>query len=126
MPPKKQIPAPIDRPVSRAYLRGFTGWSTAYPPGMADPTSLRLMENLMINRDGSVRTRPGLRYLSYLRQTDDTLLGMDKVCVGTHEPFFLNDGSKAYLFAVRESDSTVGFRVLARINGMRTVYALTD
>jgi hypothetical protein len=125
MPPKKQVPAPIDRPVARAYLRNFTGWSTAYPPGRADPTSLRLMENMMVNRDGSVRVRPGLRYLSYLRQSDDSLVGLDVPCVGTHEPFFLtSDGSKAYLFAVREADETVGFRVLARIDGMRTVYPL--
>ena len=28
---KQTIAAPIDRPLSRAYLRKFTGWSTAYP-----------------------------------------------------------------------------------------------
>ena len=39
MPPKTKIPAPIDRPLSRAYLREFTGWSTAYPPGLSEPTS---------------------------------------------------------------------------------------
>ena len=65
MPPKAKIPAPIDRPLSRAYLREFSGWSTAYPPGLSDPTSLRIMENVQINRDGSCRIRPGLRYLSY-------------------------------------------------------------
>lgn len=108
MPPKAKLPAPIDRPLSKAYLREFSGWSTAYPPGLSDPTSLRIMENVMVNRDGSVRVRPGLRYLSF----DDAGLGVDKNCVGTHEPFFLNDGTKAYLFAVREADDTVGFRVL--------------
>jgi hypothetical protein len=65
MPPKARIPAPIDRPLSRAYLRAFSGWSTAEPPGVSDPTSLRIMENVMVNRDGSCRVRPGLRYLSY-------------------------------------------------------------
>jgi len=42
---EKKTPAPIDRPLSRAYLREFTGWSTAYAPGLSDPTSLRVMEN---------------------------------------------------------------------------------
>lgn len=108
MPPKAKIPAPIDRPLSRAYLREFSGWSTAYPPGQSDPTSLRLMENMMVNRDGSIRVRPGLRYLSYV--FGDT--GIPDQIVGTHEAFFLNDGRKAYLFAVREDDGTVGFRVM--------------
>jgi hypothetical protein len=65
MPPKAKLPAPIDRPLSRAYLREFTGWSTEYPPGISEPTSLRIMENVQINRDGSCRVRPGMRYLSY-------------------------------------------------------------
>ena len=63
--PKKGLPAPIDRPLSRAYLREFSGWSTAHPPGLSEPTSLRTMENMQVNRDGSLRVRPGLRYLSY-------------------------------------------------------------
>lgn len=108
MPPKARVPAPIDRPLSKAYLREFSGWSTAFPPGLSDPTSLRVMENVMVNRDGSARVRPGLRYLSFASPG----VGIDKNCVGTHEPFFLNDGTKAYLFAVREADGTVGFRVL--------------
>ena len=48
---KQTIAAPIDRPLSRAYLRKFTGWSTAYPPGMSDPTSLRVMHNCSITAD---------------------------------------------------------------------------
>jgi len=108
VPPKARVPAPIDRPLSRAYLREFSGWATAYPPGLSQPTSLRIMENAMVNRDGSLRVRPGLKYLSY-----DGALAMAAglQLVGTHEVFFLNDGSKAYLFAVREGDGTVGFRV---------------
>jgi hypothetical protein len=120
MPPKAKIPAPIDRPLSRAYLREFTGWSTAYPPGLSDPTSLRLMENVQINRDGSARVRPGMRYLSYaglpVYDGDElTATGSppDETFVGTHETFFLNDGSKAYLCAMRELTGEVGFRVLA-------------
>ena len=113
MPGKQRTPAPIDRPLSRAYLREFSGWSTAYPPGASEPTSLRIMENLQINRDGSVRVRPGMRYMSYLEGG----LPTDLEIVGSHEAFFLNDGSKAYLVAVRELDDTVGFRVLANTGG---------
>ena len=134
MPPKAKLPAPIDRPLSRAYLREFTGWSTAYPPGLSDPTSLRLMENMLINRDGSVRVRPGLRYMSYndLPTLDDddvvTVPGEAGAGVpaGTHESFFLNDGSKAYLYAVREDDDTVGFRVLANTGFGQIVHELDD
>lgn len=107
MPAKAKLAAPIDRPLSRAYLRQFKGWSTAYPPGLSDPTSLREMENVYVLRDGAVAVRPGMRYLSYM----DGDSPIDVKPVGTHEAFFLNDGRKAYLFAVREEDETVGFRV---------------
>ena len=60
---QRSIPAPIDRPLSKSYLREFTGWSTAYSPGLADPTSLREMENILIGRDGSAVIRPALRNL---------------------------------------------------------------
>jgi hypothetical protein len=125
--PKGQVPAPIDRPLSRAYLREFSGWSTAYPPGLSDPTSLRIMENVMINRDGSARLRPGLRYMSYDTAPDDAGLGavpIQNQVVGTHEAFYLNDGSKAYLFAVIEDDATVGFRVLRVDTAGSVVYEL--
>jgi hypothetical protein len=123
--PKAKTPAPIDRPLSRAYLREFTGWSTAYPPGISDPTSLRIMENVQVNRDGSVRIRPGLRYISFA-EAGGVLSGIGLPMVGSHEPFFLNDGSKAYLFAVREEDSTVGFRVLAETSVGLVVKGLQD
>ena len=58
---KKQTPPPIDRPLSRAYLRNFTGWSTAYPPGLSAPTSCRQMENVIVSRDKGLSVRPGLR-----------------------------------------------------------------
>ena len=127
MPPKMKTPAPIDRPLSRAYLREFTGWSTAYPPGLSDPASLRLMENVMVNRDGSARVRPGLRYLSYDVPPVEGVGGQapDLQFVGTHEPFYLNDGSKAYLCAVREIDGTVGFRVYTA-TGSTHIYGLTS
>jgi hypothetical protein len=125
VPPRQKTPAPIDKPLSRAYLREFTGWSTAYPPGVSDPTSLRLMENAMVQRDGSLRIRPGLRY--YSPRTIGGLPMLEQP-VGSHEPFFLDDGSKAYLFAVRESDGTIGFRVLCVLNtnGVYKVHELDE
>jgi hypothetical protein len=102
MPPKKHLPAPIDRPLSRAYLRQFTGWSTAYPPGASQPTSLRKMKNMLVNREGSVRIRPGLRLVS--RSLADGMpfnVALDREIVGTYETFYLNTGEKAVLFAYR-------------------------
>ena len=121
MPPKAQAQAPIDRPLSKAYLREFSGWSTNYPPGMSDPTSLRRMENVLINKDGSARVRPGLRYLSYNDipgPAGDLGNGITKTPVGGFETYFLNDGTKAYLFAVREADNTVGFRIMVPDTGL--------
>lgn len=114
MPPKK-APAPIDRPLSKAYLRQFAGWSTAYPPGMSEPNSLRVMDNVMITRDGAARVRPGLR--SYMQTKAPFPI------VGSHELFYTAEG-KAYLVAVRETievvedtgpveREVVGFRVIA-------------
>lgn len=124
MPPKKRIPTPIDRPLSRAYLRQFSGWATELPPGISDPTSLRVMENLLVEREGAVSIRPGLRYLSF----DPVSLGQatDRRLVGSIEPFFLANGNKAYLFAVREEDNEVGFRVMTESAGVNRVLALDD
>lgn len=130
MPPKTKVMQPIDRPLSRAYLREFSGWSTAEPPGISEPTSLRLMENVIINRDGSAGIRPGLRYLSYSQAPngdgDDVGLGATNTLVGTMEPFYLNNGTKGYLQAVREDDDSVGFRVLVLDMNDSTMYALDD
>ncbi len=102
---EKKITPPIDRPLSKAYLRGFTGWSTEYPPGLSEPNSLRIMENVWISREGAARIRPGLNSIF----KPDVFLSTP--CVGSFEHFWLNDGSKAILFAVRETNDTVGFRV---------------
>ncbi len=111
MPAKAKMPMPIDRPLSRAYLRKFGGWSSAYPPGLSDPASLRVMENVMVNRDGSLRVRPGLRNLTVEEGTSDPLGGQQFIR-GSHEAFYLNDGRKAYLFAVyQEATNNVQFRV---------------
>ena len=107
MPGRKAAPPPpIDRPLSKAYLRKFTGWSTAMPPGMSDPTSLRVMHNCNVDTDGSLRIRPGLRRVF---SNIDMVPGAG--IVGTFEHFYANDGAKCLLFAVREDDGTVGFRV---------------
>lgn len=110
MPGKMKTPAPIDRPLSRAYLREFTGWSTAYPPGLSDPSTLRVMENAFITREGACAVRPAMRSVF----ADDVFLDSDydAQIVGGFEPFFTNDGGKAILFAVRRQigDATrVGF-----------------
>lgn len=111
MPPKK-IAAPVDRPLSKAYLRGFDGWSTAYPPEVSEPNSLRVMNNVMITREEAARVRPGLR--TYM-QTKAPL-----PIVGSHEVFYTDNG-KAYIVAVRETldagtddeREALTFRVLA-------------
>lgn len=102
MPPpkRKMTPPPIDRPLSKAYLRQFSGWSNEWAPGVSDPTSLRIMENVSIDRDGSARVRPGLR--SLLRAADYSAnLGDYGNIIGTHEVFFQSSGEKAYLFAYK-------------------------
>ena len=132
MPPKTKTPPPIDRPLSKAYLRGFKGWSTAYPPGLSEPTSLRIMENIMIDRNGAAAVRPGMRYLSYEESYDldpDTPgvpgTPISEQMIGSQEPFYCADGNKALLFAVRESSGKVGFRALYFADGTATVYRLT-
>jgi hypothetical protein len=133
MPPKKKTPPPIDRPLSRAYLRAFTGWSTAFPPGTSEPNSLRIMENMMVDRNQALQVRPGLRYLSFANSPDINQV-TDKVpgkavglpMVGTQEPFYTANGDKALLFAVRENDGTVGFRAILFSDGQTVVHALTS
>ncbi|QIN93924.1 hypothetical protein HWD16_gp41 [Microbacterium phage Arete] len=109
MAQKKTAPAPIDRPLAKAYLRQFQGWSTAYPPGLSDPTSLRIMENVQVTREGAVRTRPALR--SVLTANTWLDANYDARMVGGYEHFFLNDGRKALLFASRSSSGIVSFKV---------------
>lgn len=69
---------------------------------MSDPTSLRVMHNCNVDTDASLRIRPGLR-----RVFNNITLPM----VGSFEHFYTNTGAKALLFAVREADDTVTFRV---------------
>ncbi len=108
---EKKIAAPIDRPLSRAYLREFTGWSTAYAPGLSDPTSLRIMENCWITREGALAVRPALR--SVFPDGNWITTNFNARIVGSFETFFLNDGGKALLFATKETTGIVSFKVAA-------------
>jgi hypothetical protein len=107
---KQTIQAPIDKPLARSYLREFSGWSTAYPPGMSDPTSLRTMENIYVTREGAARIRPGTRSVFtanwWLGNTGENI-------VGSFEHFVYDaTGRVALLFAVRGTSGTVSFRVV--------------
>lgn len=106
---EKKTPQPIDRPLSRAYLREFTGWSTAYAPGLSDPTSLRIMENCTITREGALEVRPALRSVFPANNWINT--NFNAQIVGSFETFFLDDGTKALLFATREASGYIMFRV---------------
>lgn len=124
MPPKPKTPPPIDRPLSRAYLREFTGWSTAYSPGLADPTSLRIMENCWLTREGALAVRPALR--SVFPEGDWLTTNFNtKGLIGSVETFFLDDGTKALLFAVREQSNEITFKV-ARYNSGTNLYDVIE
>jgi hypothetical protein len=132
MPGKAKVAPPIDRPLSRAYVRSFTGWSTAFPPGQSNPASCRLMENMLVDRNGALCVRPGLQFLSYILPPDyDTTddaggYAYPFELVGNQEPFFVEGGGKALLFGVRENDGTVGFRALLFSGVSTIVHNLTD
>ena len=110
----EQKAPPIDRPLSRSYLREFSGWSTAYPPAISEPTSLRIMENISITREGAASIRPGMR--SILSEDLFLTSAYGEKVVGSFEHFFLNDGRKAFLFAVRKSTNGIdAFNATGRI-----------
>ena len=104
MAEKKSLPAPIDRPMAKAYLREFRGWSTAYPPGLSESNSLRTMHNVLVDADGSLRIRPGMRHILSTPFAGNI--------VGTFEHFYTTDGKKALLCAIR--DTANGNRVIFR------------
>ena len=85
----RKLEAPIDRPLSKAYLREFDGWSTAYPPGISEPNSLRLMENVWITREGACSIRPGLR----------SILGPNIFLTTTHSQTMVGDFEHFYTIA---------------------------
>ena len=121
----RKLEAPIDRPLSKAYLREFDGWSTAYPPGISEPNSLRLMENVWITREGACSIRPGLR--SILGPNIFLTTTHSQTMVGGFEHFYTNAGERALLYAYRRSDNTVGFSAMVynSTKGYYEVKALT-
>lgn len=124
MPGKAKIPAPIDRPLSKAYLREFTGWSTSSPPGLADATSLRTMENVWVTRTGALAIRPALR--SIFAENNWVTTNFNARIVGSFESFFLNDGRKALLFATKEAAGNLSFRVAVDNGATYDIISLTD
>jgi hypothetical protein len=133
MPPKKSTPPPIDRPLSKAYLRQFTGWSTAFPPGLSEPNSLRLMENMMVDRNGALAVRPGLRLLTYdgAPDIDPNQHGQPGWSHGypvlsAYEVFYTADGKQALLYAVRLPSGEVGFRAYLPSGTERNVFLLDE
>lgn len=124
MPPQKKTPAPIDRPLSKAYLREFNGWSTAYAPGLSDPTTLRVMENCWVTREGALGIRPALR--SIFAENNWITTNYNARIVGSFETFFLNDGTKALLFATKEASGDVTFRVAVDNGTTYTIVSLAE
>ena len=112
MAEKKQAPAPIDRPLSRAFLRQFIGWSTEFPPGASEPNSLRTMEDALVSRDGALCIRPGMKSWTTPRSSW-TFWGEEMSFVSSLEPFYLNSGELAYLAALK--DETSGYTTLATL-----------
>lgn len=108
--PKSATPPPIDRPLSKAYLREFKGWSTSLSPGLSDPSTLRQTENVLIGRDGSARIRPALR------NAFDDWYG-NQVYSGVWETYFNDDGEKCILFPVRDELGEWGFLSSRYVDG---------
>lgn len=119
---EKKTPMPVDNPLSRAYLREFRGWSTAYAPGLSDPSTLREMENCWITRAGALSIRPAMR--SVFPAGSWITTNYNAKIVGSFETFFLNDGTKALLFATRESTGIITFKVAAYTGTEYTVMSL--
>ena len=97
---KQGPPAPIDNPLGSSYLRGFDGWSTAYPPELSSPTSVRQMNNLLVTDAGGLRIRPGLRFID----KPVTFSGGTSSFVGDFETFPISTTRRGLFTAVRQTD----------------------
>ena len=96
-----------DQPLASSYARGFDGWSTAYPPELSAPTTLRQMENVYITPENAVKIRPGLRSVF----TENYWLGDEGLSiVGGFEHFMATPEKKGLLLAVRHEDRSITFK----------------
>lgn len=101
---KKGEAPPIDRPLVSAYLRGFDGWSTAYPPELSEPSTVRVMENVLVTPESALRIRPGLRsaFAKDFWVTEDNY-----EIVGGYEHFMATSTRKGIILAVRNADTRI-------------------
>src|SRR5690606_28089040 len=120
----RNTPSTTDRPRIRPYLREFNGWASAYPQGLSDPTTLRVRENCWATREGALAIRPTPR--SVFAGNNWVTTNYNARIVGTFETFFLNDGTKALLFATKESGGNVTFRVAVDNGATYTITTLAD
>lgn len=105
------IAPPIDRPLNKTYLQGFTGWSTAFGPALAEDSSMRQMENVLIGRDGSACVRPAMR-LMFDEHADPSVQ-----LIGSFEQFYGVAG-KQILYALRDlDDGLIYFETRVYVNG---------
>ena len=111
---KQGPPAPIDNPLGSSYLRGFDGWSTAYPPELSSPTSVRQMNNLLVTDGGALRIRPGLRFID---EPVTFSAGMTSF-VGDFETFPITTTRRGLFTAVRHSDGVRFAYFVERADGL--------
>jgi hypothetical protein len=127
----KKPPAPIDKPLASSYLKQFHGWSSNYPPGISDPATLRISENMQVTRDGALRIRPALRNVLNQEFSLNTGNGDDLGIVGGFEQFFIDSTAtytgKAFLVAIRGS-ATIQFRagLQRKSDSLYDIKTLTD
>src|SRR5690606_41854665 len=87
--------------------------ATRYPCSTLFRSTLRVMENCWVTREGALAIRPALR--SVFAENNWVTTNYNARIVGSFETFFLNDGTKALLFATKESGGNVD-RTSTRLN----------
>jgi hypothetical protein len=100
------------------------------------------MENLLVDRNGGLFVRPGLRYISYVSSetspdSDAVVKPLEFCPVGGFEPFYTDKGERALLFAVRipgatptllaeDIEARVEFRAMLFTSDKDAVFLLDD
>src|SRR5690606_24552308 len=79
------------------------------------------MENVWVTREGALAIRPALR--SVFPSGNWITTNYNARSIGSFESFFLNDGSKAMLFATKEAGGNIVFRV-AKYNSVTEGYEI--